>query len=118
MDEQTAKKEGFTSDELMGLVMSTESNGLEEERLEVAVQDWTKYYTDNEHVDFGWCLCHLITKGDLEQLHRISKGFPEHIRVYAEKLIIDSVPQERVEEIMAIPEEELDPANVTGEINE
>ena len=60
---------------------------LDDKRMEQAFHDWTRYYAGNE-TNFGWVLCHLICKADIHNLHRISKGFPEHVRVFAEKNII------------------------------
>lgn len=88
-----------TNDQLMGLVLSTESAGLDDARMEQAFNDWTRYYSSDE-TNFGWVLCHLICKADLHNLHRISKGFPEHVRVFAEKNILSAVDPDKVEQVM------------------
>lgn len=88
-----------TPDQFMGLILSTESAGLDDKRMEQAFHDWTRYYAGND-TNFGWVLCHLICKADIHNLHRISKGFPEHVRVFAEKNIIAVADPDKVEQVM------------------
>ena len=78
----------ITKDFYMGLIMSTESRGLEINRLDQAVLDWENFYKGEVNTDFNNILCFLISQADLDNLHRISKGYPEHIRVFCEKHIL------------------------------
>lgn len=103
--EEICKEAGIpTKDDFMGLVMSTESNGLDEARMEKAFQDWRDYYSDHDYTNFGFTLCHLINKADLVNLHRISKGFPEHIRIFAEKNLLADVSEEKKAEVLGANE--------------
>lgn len=77
-----------TKDFYMGLIMSTESAGLEIERVEKALHDWEMYYSQPDATNFSHFLCYLICKADKDNLFRLSKGFPEHIRIFAEKQIL------------------------------
>lgn len=88
-----------TKEQFMGLILSTESNGLDEDRMTQAFNDWARYYSGDD-TNFGWVLCHLICKADIYNLHRISKGFPEHIRVFAEKNILALADPEKVEQVI------------------
>lgn len=98
--EELLKSAGIPdNDQFMGLIMSTESNGLDEDMMDQAFQDWRNYYGTNS-TNFGWVLCHLISKADIYNLHRLSKGFPEHVRVFAENHIIASVSKDKIDEVM------------------
>lgn len=90
----------LTKDQLMGLILSTESSNLDDDKLEQAIKDWDNYYSTDGSIDFGWILCHLITKADLSNLNRITKGFPEYVRIFVEKAILADIEPDKIKEIM------------------
>ena len=74
----------------MGLIMSTESQGLDIDRLDKAVKDWESFYNNEVDTNFSNILCFLICESNIDDLHRISKGFPEHVRLYCERQILEN----------------------------
>ena len=80
----------LTNDELNGLLLTTESANLKDEDLDQAEQDW-KYYDNSEStVTFEWTICHAITKANYQQLHKLSKGYPAHVRIYVELILLEN----------------------------
>lgn len=79
----------------MGLIMSTESMGLDGEKMDEAFQDWEFFYKGCDYSNFNHILCHLICKADVDNLVALSKGFPEHIRIFAEKQILALTDKEK-----------------------
>ena len=88
-----------TEDFFQGLLMSIESNGYNENRLEKAYEDWQYYYNNPSATNFNSVICYLICKADTDNLFRLSKGFPEHVRVFIEMHLLKDVPEEKLKEI-------------------
>lgn len=89
----------LTQDTFQGLLMHIESNGYNEERLETAYKDWELYYEDPSATNFNSIVCHLICKADSENLYRLAKGFPEHVRVFIEMQLVGNASQEKLNEV-------------------
>lgn len=87
-----------TENMLQGLLMSIESNGYDENRLDIAYKDWQYYYDNPSATNFNCIICHLICKADSDNLYRLSKGFPEHVRVFIEMQLLKNVPEEKLSE--------------------
>lgn len=86
-----------TEDMLQGLLMSIESNNYcTEERMEQACNDWVRYYENPCATNFNCIICHLICKADSDNLFRLSKGFPEHVRIFVENQLLKDVPEEKL----------------------
>ena len=85
-----------TTNTLHGILMSIESNGFKEDRLETAYKDWEFYYDNPSATNFNCVICYLICKADNDNLYRLSKGFPEHVRVFIEMQLLKDVPEEKV----------------------
>lgn len=86
-----------TENMLQGLLMSIESNNNStEERIDQAYKDWVRYYEDPCATNFNCIICHLICKADSDNLFRLSKGFPEHVRIYVENQLLKNVPKEKM----------------------
>lgn len=93
-----------TKDTLMGLIMSTESAGIDDNLYNKAIDSWERYYNSGQvETNFNWLLCHLICKADSDNLFRLSKGYPEMVRVFAELNLKALSNPEKVAEV----EEEL-----------
>lgn len=88
-----------TVNTLQGILMSIESNGYKDDRLETAYKDWEYYYDNPVATNFNCIICHLICKADAENLYRLSKGFPEHVRVFIEMQLLKDVPEEKLAEL-------------------
>lgn len=88
-----------TVDMLQGLLMSIESNGYKEDRLEKAYEDWQFYYDNPSATNFNSIICFLICKADSDNLFRLSKGFPEHVRVFIEMQLLKDIPEDKIQEI-------------------
>lgn len=88
-----------TENMLHGLLMSIESNGYNIDRLEKAYLDWQYYYDNPSATNFSSVICYLICKADSDNLYRLSKGFPEHVRVFVETLLLKDVPEEKLAQL-------------------
>lgn len=88
-----------TENMLQGLLMSIESNGTQPERMEKAFQDWVDYYEVADATNFNAIICHLITKADSDNLFRLSKGFPEHVRIFVENQLLKDIPSEKLDNL-------------------
>lgn len=110
-----------SKEQLMGLIMSIESNGCEASDLDKANDDWKRYYGDNDYTDYGWTLCHLIQKADFHNLYKLSKAYPAHVRIFAEAAILANVDKDKLEKIMNTSEETFEQQALenikSGEIN-
>lgn len=89
----------ITENVLHGILMSIESNGYDNARLEKAYEDWEFYYNNSSSTNFSCILCHLICKADSDNLFRLSKAFPEHVRVFIEMNLLKDVPEEKLKEL-------------------
>ena len=87
-----------TENMLHGLLMSIESNGVDEQRMQKAFDDWIMYYEQPAATNFNCIVCHLIVKADSDNLFRLSKAFPEHVRVFVENQLLKDVPAEKLSE--------------------
>lgn len=75
-------------DFLNGMLLSIESdNGYSEETVNKAVIDWSDFYEDSIKDKFTKDLCNLITEANKDQLFRISRGFPSHVKVFCEETL-------------------------------
>ena len=78
----------FDVDFLHGMLLSIESdNGYTEESVNQAVVDWNDFYEGTTDDRFIEDLCNLITEADKDQLFRISRGFPSHVKVFCEETL-------------------------------
>lgn len=87
-----------TNNFLQGVLMSIESNGYDQEVLIQAYDHWTNFYTNPDATNFSSIVCHLIKKADTDNLYRLSKGFPELVKVYVETQLLKDVPAEKIEQ--------------------
>lgn len=89
-----------TEDMLQGVLMSIESNNnISGDMLNKALSDWEKYYNIPDATDFYSLVCHLICKADSDNLFRLSKAFPEHVRIYVETQLLKDVPEDKLVEL-------------------
>lgn len=89
-----------TENVLHGVLMSIESNNfIQEDRLDKAYTDWELFYSNPQATNFNCIICHLICKADADNLYRLSKGFPEHVRVFIEMNLLKDVPQEKLDQL-------------------
>ena len=88
-----------TENFFQGLLMSIESNGYKGDRLEKAYKDWQYYYDNPSATNFNSVICYLICKADTDNLYRLSKGFPEHVRVFVEMQLLKDVPEEKLSQL-------------------
>lgn len=96
-----------TENMLQGLLMSIESNNNStEERTAQAYNDWVRYYEDPCATNFNCIICHLICKADSDNLFRLSKGFPEHVRIFIENQLLKKVPEEKLTELNEVEDEQ------------
>ena len=79
----------FDVDFLNGMLLSIESDsGYTEESVNQAVVDWNDFYEGTTDDRFIEDLCQLITDcSDKNQLFRVSRGFPSHVKVFCEEML-------------------------------